>query len=115
MTKLELEKRVEELEKQVKEMPDAKKLELRNSELLQELFDKKREFETKQEELKVKITELEFLSKRYNRLAVLFDEYMVATNDMIQTNKLFLRTSERAKELLEIKIKAYNGGEGENK
>lgn len=119
MTKAELELRVAELEEKLNKVePDLKEFEnikIQQQEWTQKMFDKTQEFNVVKKELKEKEKILDGLSKQFNGLATLFDEYMLATGDMIQTNKLFLRASERAKELLEIKIRAFNGEERNKK
>jgi len=47
-------------------------------------------------------------------LAKLFEEYTKASEDAIEINKLFLRNTLRTQELLNAKIKAFNG-EGDKK
>lgn len=114
MTKLELEKRVAELEKELKEMPDTEKLEKRNQELIQEVYDNRKKFEETRAELETQKETHAFLSRKFNDLAKLFEEYTKASEDAIEINKLFLRNTLRTQELLNAKIKAFNG-EGDKK
>lgn len=65
-----------------------------------------------QRELKEKDKQLEVLSNKFNELAKLFDEYIKSFDDIMEVQKLFLRNNLRSQELLQGKIKAFNG-EGE--
>jgi len=49
------------------------------------------------------------INQSYNQLASLFDEYIKGFEDSIETQKLFLRNNLRSQELLNSKIKKFNG------
>jgi FtsZ-binding cell division protein ZapB len=110
MTKLELEKRVAELEKQLEGMPDVERLKQRNEQLLQEGYDHKRRHGELETEFKKHKEVHQGLITKFNRLAQIFEEYTKASEDTIEINKLFLRNALRTQELLNAKIKAFNGG-----
>lgn len=91
----------------------------------QTIFDKdkeiiriQREHEVKLKEVQMlldtKIKQYELLSSKFNDLAKLFDEYIKGSEDMVQLEQMLLRNNLRTQELMQIKIKAFNG-EGENK
>jgi hypothetical protein len=46
---------------------------------------------------------------KFNQLATLFDAHIKASDDIVETNKLFLRNILRTQELMKIKITAFNG------
>jgi predicted RNase H-like nuclease (RuvC/YqgF family) len=54
----------------------------------------------------------EQISQKFNELAKLFDEYIKSFDDIMEVQKLFLRNNLRSQELMQGKIKAFNG-EGE--
>ena len=120
MTKLELEKRVAELEEKLSKVTSTNELKerinnyaKREKQMVQENFDNRRKFETAQKTIDSGRKEYEKLSSKFNELAALFDKVLSANNDILETNKLFLRNALRVQELLNIKITAFNGGEGE--
>lgn len=57
----------------------------------------------------------EVLQKKYNELAQLFDEYIRASDDIIELGKLMVRNNLRSQELMNEKIKKFNSHEGGNK
>jgi chromosome segregation ATPase len=65
-------------------------------------------------QLSLKLKQYEQVSAKFNDLAKLFDEYIKGSDDMIDLQQMLLRNNLRTKELLQIKIKAFNG-EGDNK
>lgn len=65
-------------------------------------------------ELDAKNKQLEILTNKFNELAKLFDEHLKGFDDILELEKLMIRNNLRTQELLQIKIKAFNG-EGENK
>jgi predicted RNase H-like nuclease (RuvC/YqgF family) len=69
---------------------------------------------TMKKEAESKATQTEILSSKFNELAKLFDDYIKSFDDTIELQKVFLRNNLRSQELLQVKIKAFNG-EGENK
>jgi len=91
----------------------------------QTIFDKDKEIIRIQKEhevklkdvqmaLDTKIKQYELLSSKFNDLAKLFDEYIKSSEDMVSLHQMLLRNNLRTQELMQIKIKAFNG-EGENK
>lgn len=113
MTKQELEKLVAKQEKELEKLGELEALKKRNAELVTETFNRKKQldaYELKEIDHNKKMGEL---SKRYNELAQLFDEHIKGMDDILEINKLFLRNALRTQELINIKIKAYNGEEGE--
>jgi predicted RNase H-like nuclease (RuvC/YqgF family) len=122
MTKAELEKYVARLEKKLEKADvsrykeDIENYKKRHEEITKESYDRRVKIDILEKELKQVKGIREDLGIRYNELAKLFDEHLAAFNDMIETNKLFLRTIVRAKELMEIKINAFNTkGKGDEK
>ncbi|MFZ9703660.1 MAG: hypothetical protein ACO3BB_00115 [Bacilli bacterium] len=77
-------------------------------------FDAVAKAKTVTVELESKNKQLEILTNKFNELAKLFDEHLKGFDDILELEKLMVRNSLRAQELLQIKIKAFNG-EGENK
>jgi predicted RNase H-like nuclease (RuvC/YqgF family) len=67
----------------------------------------KKQFELAQKEHKE-------LSQKFNSLAALFDEHIKGSDDMVELSRLILRNNLRTQELLQQKIKAFNG-EGDKK
>jgi hypothetical protein len=65
-------------------------------------------------QLSLKLKQYEQVSSKFNELAKLFDEYIKSSDDMLELQQMLLRNNLRTKELLQIKIKAFNG-EGDNK
>ena len=115
MTKQELELRVAELEEKLKGMPDVKEMKQREQELVQETYDTKKELHRLRKTIEEGTKKHTELSQKFNSLASLFDEYIKAADDIVQTNKLFLRNATRTQELMNIKIKAFNGKGDESK
>jgi predicted nucleic acid-binding Zn-ribbon protein len=114
MTKAELELRVQELEQQLENIPDEnelKDLRERRKNLTQEVFDANKKIKILEETIQNKDKVYIEITNRFNDLASLFDDYIKGFDDVIATNKLFLRTANSTKELLEIKIKKFNGSE----
>ena len=112
MTKAEMEKLIAKQEKKLEKLGELEALKKRNEELVTETFNRKKEIDMlkfKHGESQEKMAEL---SKRYNELAKLFDEHIKGMDDILDINKLFLRNALRTQELINTKIKAYNG-EGE--
>ena len=116
MTKLELELKVQELEKELASLEESRKYKKRNEELLQEAFDLRQEVTKIKSQMQEHQKGQQELGIRYNRLAQIFDEYMKASDDSVEINKLFLRNMLRTQELMKLKIQAFNGeGEGVKK
>ena len=122
MTKQELEIRNKELEEQLAILYEKvelfalsedkiKELEKRNQGLVQEVYDARKTIEKTQNKVQEEIKSASELSKKYNELAQLFDEYIKSTDDIIETSKLFLRNTMRTQELMNKKIIAFNGEE----
>jgi hypothetical protein len=65
-------------------------------------------------ELEAKSKQLEILTNKFNELAKMFDEHLKGFDDILELEKLMVRNSLRTQELLQTKIKAFNG-EGEIK
>lgn len=80
----------------------------------QEVFDKDKQINKLKGELDAKDKQMTLLSTKFNELAKLFDEYMKGAEDMVSLHQMLLRNNLRTQELMQIKIKAFNG-EGENK
>ena len=102
-----------ELKQVLKERDDRIQDVLDKGKVIDEL---KREKELEQQALKRDIvekeTQLEQLSRKFNELAKLFDDYIKNFDDIMEVQKLFLRNNLRSQELMQGKIKAFNG-EGE--
>jgi len=117
MTKVELELRVEELEKQLeekeKEVSLLKDAKTQNKTYVEEIYHKNKEMNKLKQSLDQKVKSSNELGSKFNELAALFDEYMKTFEDNININELFLRNIKRARELMNIKITAFNGREGE--
>jgi uncharacterized damage-inducible protein DinB len=115
MTKVELELRVQELEKELKEQAIEKSLfedfKGQNKAKTEEIYRVTQELK----KLKLKKAEddkrLETLTDKFNHLASLFDNYIKTFDDTVAINDLFLRNIKRAQELINIKINAFNGRE----
>ena len=65
-------------------------------------------------QLGLKLKQYEQVSNKFNDLAKLFDEYIKGSEDMVELQQMLLRNNLRTQELLQIKIKAFNG-EGDKK
>lgn len=116
MTKLELELKVQKLEEELASLEEARKYKKRNEELLQEAFDLRNEVTQIKSKMQEQQKGQQELGMRYNKLAQIFDEYMKASDDSVEINKLFLRNMLRTQELMKLKIQAFNGqGEGVKK
>jgi cell division septum initiation protein DivIVA len=72
----------------------------------------KHELDALKKEIELRDKQIEALSSKFNDLAKLFDEYIKSFDDIMEVQKLFLRNNLRSQELLQVKIKAFNG-EGE--
>ena len=81
MTKAELELRVEELEKKLKEQDGLEELRKHNKELTTETFNRKKEIDSLTQKLEEKTKIVETLSIKYNNLAKLFDEHIKSFED----------------------------------
>lgn len=92
---------------------------------IQNFLDKQKEFDALKlehkgevnnlkKEIEVRDKKLEVLSSKFNDLAKLFDEHLKGFDDIMEVQKLFLRNNIRTQELLQIKIKTFNG-EGDKK
>ena len=111
MTKLELELKVKKLEEELASLEEARKYKKRNEELLQESFDLRNELTQIKSQMQEQQKGQQELGMRYNKLAQIFDEYMKASDDAVEINKLFLRNMLRTQELMKLKIQAFNGKE----
>lgn len=111
MTKSELELRVQELEKELQKANKYKEVKERNDQLIQQLYDKNKETKQIREELKQQQEKFSKVNGSYNKLATIFDEYIKSYNDAIETQKLFLRSNLRSQELMNSKIKNFNGSD----
>lgn len=111
MTKSELELRVQELEKELQKANKYKEVKERNDQLIQQLYDKNKETKQIREELKQQQEKFSKVNGSYNKLATIFDEYIKSYNDAIETQKLFLRSNLRSQELMNSKIKKFNGSD----
>jgi hypothetical protein len=109
MTKLELEQRVAELEEQLKGMPDAEALKKKEEQLIKETFEHRKRADLLAKTVEAGKAEHEKLTSKFNQLATLFDAHIKASDDIVETNKLFLRNILRTQELMKIKITAFNG------
>jgi len=105
----ELQMRVQELEKKLEEASRYKEFKKRNEELTQQLYDKNKSFKTLEQTIQSKDEAFSKINQSYNQLASLFDEYIKGFEDSIETQKLFLRNNLRSQELLNAKIKKFNG------
>jgi CTP-dependent riboflavin kinase len=116
MTKLELELKVKKLEEEIASLEEAKQLESQVEKLRKEVHQANQKNHQMLSEMTHHKKSHEEASKRYNILANIFDEYIKASDDIVETNKLFLRNILRTQELMRIKIQAFNGeGEGVKK
>jgi predicted nucleic acid-binding Zn-ribbon protein len=121
-----LEKKIAETESVIKQLNEqVKDLSKTRDALTQQVFDNdkakikieqehnstiealKKQFELAQKEHKE-------LSQKFNSLAALFDEHIKGADDMVELSRLILRNNLRTQELLQQKIKAFNG-EGDKK
>jgi len=117
---VELEGSIKQLQEQIKDL-----IKTRDT-LTQQVFDRDKQkikedqehklvIETMKKEAELKAKQTDALSTKFNELAKLFDEYIKGADDMIELSKLFLRNNLRTQELLQNKIKAFNGEEGVKK
>lgn len=112
MTKGELEILVEKQEKEIEKLKELKEYKKRNEELVREAFEYRKKIDKLEGEAdEVKKTH-GILTTKYNSLAQLFDEHIKAYDDVLEVNKLFLRSALRTQELVNSKIKAFNGEGG---
>ena len=120
MTKQELEIRNQELEELNQTLlekielisPDESKikdLESRNKQLIQEVYDKGKVIKTLEQSVQQKDEVFKNINNKYNELANLFDEYIRGFDDNIEINRLFLRNVLKNQELMNQKIKNFNG------
>lgn len=109
MTKTELEIRNKELEEILKEQENFQEIKKRNDQLVQEVYDKNKAIKSLEQTLQNKEQLLSKLNQSYNDLAALFDEYIRTFEDGIEIQKLFLRNNLRNQELINAKIKNFNG------
>lgn len=122
MTKIELENRVEELEKELENKKDFKELKERNKELVQQVFD----FNKKQNELQAQIKQqgkdheqhlaekqkqIDLMGEQFNALAKLFEEYIKVFDDNVSINQLFLDNIRNNQALMKSKLEKFNQGE----
>jgi seryl-tRNA synthetase len=116
----ELETVVKQLQEQIKDLTKTR------DSLTQQVFDRDKQkikddqehklvVEAIKKESEIKAKQMEELSTKFNDLAKLFDEYIKGADDMVELSKLFLRNNLRTQELLQNKIKAFNGEEGDKK
>lgn len=105
-TKKQLEEALLKLEGEVKQI--LKERDART----QEVLDKGKEVNALKQQIQQRDAQIEQLSSKFNELAKLFDEYIKSFDDIIEVQKLFLRNNLRSQELMQAKIKAFNG-EGE--
>lgn len=105
---------VEQLELQVKDLTKTR------DGLTQQIFDRDKQkvkedqehhavVESLRKQLELQQKETSALTQKFNSMASLFDEYIKGTDDMVELSKLFLRNNLRTQELLQNKIKAFNG------
>jgi len=117
---VELEGSIKQLQEQIKDL-----IKTRDT-LTQQVFDRDKQkikddqehklvVEAIKKESEIKAKQMEELSTKFNDLAKLFDEYIKGADDMVELSKLFLRNNLRTQELLQNKIKAFNGEEGDKK
>lgn len=117
---VELEGSIKQLQEQIKDL-----IKTRDT-LTQQVFDRDKQkikedqehklvIETMKKEAELKAKQTNQLSDKFNELAKLFDEYIKGADDMVELSKLFLRNNLRTQELLQNKIKAFNGEEGDKK
>ena len=117
---VELEGSIKQLQEQIKDLSKTRDT------LTQQVFDRDKQItkesqehklviEAMKKEAELKAEQTNALSTKFNDLAKLFDEYIKGADDMVELSKLFLRNNLRTQELLQNKIKAFNGEEGEKK
>ena len=117
---VELEGSIKQLQEQIKDLSKTRDT------LTQQVFDRDKQItkesqehklviEAMKKEAELKAEQTNALSTKFNELAKLFDEYIKGADDMVELSKLFLRNNLRTQELLQNKIKAFNGEEGEKK
>jgi len=117
---VELEGSIKQLQEQIKDLTKTR------DNLTQQVFDRDKQkikddqehklvVEAIKKESEIKAKQMEELSTKFNDLAKLFDEYIKGADDMVELSKLFLRNNLRTQELLQNKIKAFNGEEGDKK
>ena len=120
MTKQELEirnKELEEINQNLYEKMELllldenklKDLESRNKQLIQEVYDKGKVIKTLEQSIQEKDEVFKNINNKYNELANLFDEYIRSFDDNIEINRLFLRNVLKNQELMNEKIKKFNG------
>ncbi len=97
------------LEKSKNELSDLKIIiENKNKESETLKFSKDKEIEN----LKTsKDKEIENLKNELNKLAVLFDEYIVAYQDQVKMLGVFVKNTQTVEKYLTVKINEFNGGD----
>ena len=108
LTKKDLILKIEKLEKELKSFEGAKELESQVEKLRKEIHQANQKNHQMLSEMEHHKKMHEKASKKYNQLANIFDEYIKASDDIVETNKLFLRNILRTQELMQIKIQAFN-------
>jgi uncharacterized damage-inducible protein DinB len=115
MTKVELELRVQELEKELKEQAIEKSLfedfKGQNKAKTEEIYRVTQELKKLKQKKEEDDKRFKTLTDKFNHLASLFDNYIKTFDDTVAINDLFSRNIKRAQELINIKIKAFNGRE----
>jgi hypothetical protein len=81
----------------------------------QEFTEYKKMFLAKEEEnkkvLEIKEKEISNLKLELNKLAVLFDEYIVAYQDQVKMLGVFVKNTQTVEKYLSVKINEFNGGD----
>ena len=111
-----LKEQIAKLEEQVKDLTKTNE-ELRNSEYSKrkELQEVTAEKQKKEELIVAKESEIAMLKAELNKLASLFDEYIVNFKDQNKLLQVFVRNTQNIEAFLQSKIDAYNKGPGEAK
>ena len=111
-----LKEQIAKLETQVKDLTKTNE-ELRNSEYSKrkELQEVTAEKQKKEELIVAKESEIVMLKAELNKLASLFDEYIVNFKDQNKLLQVFVRNTQNIEAFLQSKIDAYNKGPGETK
>jgi predicted RNase H-like nuclease (RuvC/YqgF family) len=111
-----LKEQIAKLEAQVKDLTKTNE-ELRNSEYSKrkELQEVVAEKQKKEELIVAKESEIALLKAELNKLASLFDEYIVNFKDQNKLLQVFVRNTQNIEAFLQSKIDAYNKGPGATK
>lgn len=104
--KAQIKQALKERDERTQQVLDVQKL------LDESKVERKHEVDALQKEIQNRDRQVEAVSSKFNELAKLFDEYIKSFDDIMELQKLFLRNNLRSQELLQAKIKAFNG-EGE--